>query len=121
MRKNKLKSTFKIMDVGNFFFPLKYAGEEFEVEDTYTIDIDMKSLASLHTIVFAGKYNVIDFNYYAREIWDAIEPFIKGLDYKTHWIAVNRIESGYQKNQMSVTFDILKSTKSKEGKHDKKT
>lgn len=45
--KSSKTRNFKILDTGNFYFPLNQIGKKFKVKDTYTLEIKDKVLITI--------------------------------------------------------------------------
>lgn len=105
-----MKHTFKILDVGNFYFPLRDMGKKFIVEDTITFSLEMPK----DMITFGKKHPqmVLDLLYseYPRMLWNEIKKDKKFLKkYKNYWLCPCHISSF--KENIDFHVDILKPVK----------
>ncbi|MFH1275816.1 MAG: hypothetical protein ABIH82_01785 [Candidatus Woesearchaeota archaeon] len=109
-----MKNIFKILETGNFYFPIKDKGKEFIVEETIDVVLDKKDK---EIIDFCLKHqNMLDFGILSRSIWKAIQE-LNLKYYKNRWIVPIRLD-GFGK-EYKCTIDVLKRVKSKDKKNEK--
>lgn len=100
-----MKNKFKILETGNFYFPIMDKGKKFLVEDTIDIDLDKKYNKLIET-VFKMKGSFL-FGMLANPIWYACKKDLK--KYNNHWfVPIALIKMG---NRYTCTIDILRKTK----------
>ena len=96
-----MKTKFKILDIGNFYFPIMDKGKNFIVEDTLEIDIEKINTKILDSDF---KHKTLDFSLLAKPIWETCKKELKG--YKNHWFVPIRLYK--LGNQYVCTVDVLK-------------
>lgn len=110
MTKRKNKEVYKILDVGNVYFPLLHKGEGFVVQSTVTIPVISEPLHFIRD--YSKQTEILDFSFMAREIWSEILPQIEEMQIdKNSWIVLNRLEPGFKKDEYIASFDVLIPTK----------
>ena len=114
------KETFKILKTGNFFLPIRDIGREFNVLDTFDIEIKNKkmieSLQNLEQLNKKGPSTQIFFKNYADIFWNMIKKEKLDKEYKNCWIVPVKLDYSIKNDWASVSFDILKSVKNKNKK-----
>ena len=104
-----MKQTFKILDTGNFYFPLMQRGMKFRVLDTIDIEVkDKKIIEEIKVIEEMNqKYHFKYFN--SRAWWDAIKQ--EGIDkeYKNCWIVP--LFYDFFEDTITLHMDILQQVK----------
>ena len=108
-----MKNKFKILDVGNFYFPTLDKGKKFIVKNTMDIKIDKKDIESIVKFnKFLNKFpnlkEDIDFRALSIPMWKAIKKELKE-QFKHGWIVPIRLHK--LGNNYICTVDILKKVK----------
>ncbi|MFW5846993.1 MAG: hypothetical protein ACOCUU_02415, partial [Nanoarchaeota archaeon] len=64
-----------VLKTGNFYFPYKDVGKEFELVDSFDVEIDAEKITSYEEIY--KKHPILNFKIYADEIWEGIKKFLE--------------------------------------------
>jgi len=72
---------FKILDKGNFYFPMMDKGKKFKVEDTIDVTLNKKYTKLIENCLRSK--NNLYFGMLAGPIWDAVK--MVQIKYKNYW------------------------------------
>lgn len=108
-----MKNKFKILDTGNFYFPIIDEGKKFIIKETVDINIDKKDIGlvtSFNKVMnkFPSLKDDIDFKILANPIWKAIKKELTDK-YKCCWVVPIRLYK--LGNNYLCTVDVLKKVK----------
>ena len=104
-----MKNKFKILDTGNFYFPVMDKGKRFIVKETIDINLnkrDMKLICKYKELTkeLQSLKGDIDFRMLADPIWKAVKKYLK--EDKNCWVVPIRL---YKRGESYIcTVDILK-------------
>lgn len=109
-----MKNKYKILDSGNFYFPVINKGKEFIVEDTIEVSLDKKDTKLIELCLkFKNNADTLYFGMLAEAIWNALKKF-NLKEYKNCWfvpIQLYKLGKDY-----ICSVDILRETKGKNRK-----
>ena len=99
-----MKKSFKVLETGNFYFPISEKGKEFKIKDTYTLEINDKNVVNV--IKEAMKLEIIDLSFIARIIYEECKKMNLDKECKKGWIVPCRF-SFFGEDKIEVFVDVL--------------
>lgn len=105
--KDTKEQIFKILDTGNFYFPLKDKGKKFTVSETLSIWSEEEDIVNRYSIIEEEYKQVNSFSLWemATLAWKIIQSNKLDTQYKDNYlvpIRMNKIGKG-----ISLTVDVL--------------
>ncbi len=101
------KEKYRILDTGNFYFPVKYKGKNFAVLNTIDVNIDKKYNNLIDDFFKLGKKGTF-FNMLAEPIWKSLKKVLNKED-KNCWFVPIRIYKF--EDEYICSIDILRELK----------
>lgn len=105
----EMNQKFKILQTGNFYFPLKDKNKKFVVVNTFSLYSQTKELIQIYKMICKMKKKFKlgeDFSILSRLVWAIIEEHKKGFK-NIDWLVPIRLEiSG--KDTLMLDVDLLK-------------
>lgn len=104
--------SYKILEVGNIFFPVKDKGKKFKIINTVTIDLPINKKEFQMCLLMLNKYKKyhdLGLFFIVKELWREICK--QKLNENCDWITVCDMKVDEKSGSVEVIIDLLKEVK----------